>query len=211
MNRRTIRISRLRSATMVSVGAVAVALSVVPSTVAAADAMQGSSADRTVPQLRPNNAPTGAIADAIRRAGSDGQAALQPGGADQDRALQDRGRGPQGKPGKQGPRGPQGAQGSRGPQGPQGPRGPRGPQGPQGTPGSVGSSYVITATAAGTATANCLGTDVATGGGALAATPLTGSYPIGGTAVTPPTGWQGIATGTGALVTAYVVCADVTP
>ena len=82
LNRRTIRISRLKSATLVSAGAVAVALSVVPSAVAVADAASRPDADRSVVRLRPIEHPSVAIADAIRRAGAEGQAAVVP-----DRAM----------------------------------------------------------------------------------------------------------------------------
>ncbi|MFD9393675.1 hypothetical protein ACFWBB_23995 [Streptomyces sp. NPDC060000] len=70
-----------------------------------------------------------------------------------------------------------------------------------------------TATATGTATVTCAAGDVATGGGVtLASGALTENFPTGGTATTPPTGWQATTTtATANNITAYVICADLTP
>ncbi|MFF3907690.1 hypothetical protein ACFYZJ_17180 [Streptomyces sp. NPDC001848] len=92
VSRRTIRSSRVRSATMVSAGALAVALNVAPSTMA--------------------------IADAIHRSGGDGAAALPgPNGAVSAGLGGDRGS--RGEKGEKGERGHQGAQGPQGPPGAQ--------------------------------------------------------------------------------------------
>lgn len=221
MSRRSIRTSRLKSAALVSTGAVAVALSVVPSTAAAADAMQKPSADSAAAQLRPADVASAAIADAIRRAGVQGQATLYPDGApsvdDRNNRPHPKGeRGPQGKPGKPGKPGRPGRPGPQGPQGEQGEQGPQGNQGSQGNQGAqgtVGSSYVKTVTASNNVTVNCDTGDVATGGGASVTNGnLSATYPIGGTTDTPPTGWQAIQTaGNPDNITVYVVCADLTP
>ncbi|MEJ8658602.1 hypothetical protein [Streptomyces sp. MS1.AVA.4] len=112
----------MKSATLVSAGVLAVALNVVPSTVAIADAIDRSGTGHSMGLPGPNGVTT----------------------ADRDR---DRDRGPQGRPGVQGPQGVPGAPGVQGPQGddgvgtpgPQGPQGAfGGPQGPQGAPGLDG-------------------------------------------------------------------------
>ncbi|WP_328763692.1 MULTISPECIES: hypothetical protein [unclassified Streptomyces] len=169
MSHRTIRTRRLKSATMVSAGVLAVALNVVPATTA--------------------------IADAIHRSGTDTAVALPgPSGVmgDDDHGGQ---RGPQGRPGRPGHDGRPGRDGAQGPQGYQG--------------ASVGLvTYVNTASDDdGSVIATCETGDRATGGGLLTATGnVRTSRPVG----TPPNGWQAEAT-TAQDITAYVVCADVTP
>jgi hypothetical protein len=252
--------SRVKSATLVSVGAVAVALSVVPSAVAVADAASRPGADSSVVRLRPIERPSEAIADAIRRAGAEGRAAVRPERAtrsaeaadkDKDKDKHHSGRdhagpwgprGPEdhegkpgrpgrpGMPGKPGPQGPQGfqgadgADGADGAQGPQGFQGDAGAQGTQGVQGATGAQggvggnlYVVTATNPGTqggtsATAVCDLGDVATGGGVVL--PGLGSLwdnsPLGGSATTPPIGWQGGVTGSNPIQV-FAVCADVAP
>lgn len=208
---------------MVSVGAVAVALSIVPSTAAAADAMQKPGAGGAAAQPSSNSAPSAAIADAIRRAGAQGQATLYPDGApsadDRNNRPHPKGeRGPQGKPGKPGRPGRPGRPGPQGPQGEQGEQGPQGFQGNQGAAGTLGSSYVVTASSPGTSggttsvNVSCGLGDVATGGGvsSTGGGAIRDSSPLGGTPTTPPTGWQASINGNNQL-SVYAVCADLTP
>ncbi|MDN5247843.1 MAG: hypothetical protein QWI36_01760, partial [Wolbachia endosymbiont of Tyrophagus putrescentiae] len=59
----------------------------------------------------------------------------------EDKAFQEKIKGPKGEPGlegKQGPQGPEGKQGPIGPKGEPGPEGKQGPQGPKGEPGPIG-------------------------------------------------------------------------
>jgi hypothetical protein len=129
---------------MVSAGALAVALNVVPSTAAIADGMHRSAAGSTVahPGVH-DDLISAAIVDAIGRAGGDGDGTLSYGDTGKDDGKGHGPQGPQGhegkpgKPGKPGPQGPQGAQGAQGAQGPQG--GGAGSQGPQGAQGAQGA------------------------------------------------------------------------
>ncbi|NWF29667.1 hypothetical protein HW130_26000 [Streptomyces sp. PKU-EA00015] len=121
VSRRTIRSSRVKSATMVSAGALAVALNVVPSTHAIADAIHRSGTEQSVGLPGPNGATS----------------------ADRDKDNNKGDRGPRGPRGFQGPQGFQGVPGIPGVQGPQGdaggPPGDPGEQGPQGVQGAPGA------------------------------------------------------------------------
>ncbi|MGW1253891.1 collagen-like protein, partial [Streptomyces sp. NPDC002513] len=127
----------MKSATMVSVGALAVVLNIAPSAVAVADAIHRSGAGSSAGVPGPHGAVSA----------HHGKVKGIDEGRDHDRGD----RGPQGPRGWQGPPGPQGPQGpgGTGPQGPPGGRGPQGPQGfqgvtgipgPQGIPGAQGTT-----------------------------------------------------------------------
>jgi hypothetical protein len=138
--------------------------------------------------------------------------------------------GPQGDTGEQGLQGPAGADGADGAQGIQGPQGDTGEQGLQGATGPAGSVGTVTvrsstsgAAATGTreAIALCLTGEVAVGGGHflnnatdnfIKETLVIDSrpFPSSGT----PTGWEVDVRNLSSIsyiVTAYAVCADVTP
>ncbi|MFF4098215.1 hypothetical protein [Streptomyces sp. NPDC001903] len=230
MSHRTIRTRRLKSATMVGAGVLAVALNVVPTTTAIADAIHRSGTDSAVALPGPAGVVTGGDHGGKRgpqgpqgkpgRPGHPGRPGVQ---------------GPQGFQGEPGERGPQGFQGnqgfqgtpgtgSQGTQGFQGEPGERGPQGFQGNQGFQGfqgnqgfqgeagatgtvTTYVNSATEDSTVTVTCNTGDLATGGGFLTATgAVRVSRPIG----TPPNGWQATTTAE-QPITAYVVCVDSTP
>nr|WSW61890.1 collagen-like protein [Streptomyces sp. NBC_00998] len=232
MSHRTTRTTRLKTATMVGAGVLAVALNVVPTTTAIADAIHRSGTTDSSVALP---GPAGVVA------GGD------HGGKDGDHGKGRGPQGPQGKPGRpghpgrpgvQGPQGFQGFQGaqgnqgfqgvpgtgSQGSQGNQGFQGEPGQQGNQGNQGSQGNqgfqgfqgfqgetgtvtTYVNEVTGTTTATATCNDDDLATGGGFQTANgTVRRSRPLG----TPPNGWQ--ATTTAAQpITAYVVCVASTP
>ncbi|WP_328620301.1 hypothetical protein [Streptomyces sp. NBC_00354] len=208
MSHRTTRTTRLKTATMVGAGVLAVALNVVPTTTA--------------------------IADAIHRSGTDTAVALPgPSGVmgDGDHGGKRGPQGPQGKPGKPGRPGHEGREGREGRQGPQGFQGTQGFQGDPGTPGTPGTqgfqgfqgfqgtqgfqgqqgetgavtTYVRFAIGAqGTATATCDPGDLATGGGFQSDS---GNVRFNGPVGSPPNAWQAAITAN-QPVTAFVVCVD---
>ncbi|MEV5986847.1 hypothetical protein AB0L85_17775 [Streptomyces sp. NPDC052051] len=189
MSHRTIRSSRVRSATLVSAGAVAVALNVVPSTTAVADAIHRSGAD-----------------SAVALPGPKGAVSLPGGGGGHDK---DHGhKGNQGPQGAQGPQGPQGVQGSLGPQGPQGLQGVQGSQGVQGA-GGITNVYTVVGPQGTQSVANCNPGDVAVGGGfreVAGFADILSSHPLPGTQGSSTTGWQAVST-PGGVTVAYAVCA----
>jgi Collagen triple helix repeat (20 copies) len=115
--------------------------------------------------------------------------------------------------GPRGPAGPAGAAGARGATGERGPAGATGPAGPAGPRGPAGPTTltVRSATGAGTATADCLANERATGGGGtiqaggmgflIESTPLVG--PPGDT----PLSWRATSSNAADQVDAWVVCA----
>ncbi|WP_289735468.1 hypothetical protein [Streptomyces macrolidinus] len=178
MSRRTIRSSRVRSATLVSAGAVAVALNVVPSTTAVADAIHRSGADSAVALPGPK----GAVSLPVG------------GGGDHDKDH--------GRKGKQGPQGPQGTTG------PQGPQGLQGVQGPQGAPGFATVYTVVgPAGSQSIANCNPGDVAVGGGYRETSSLPVSikASRPLPGTQGSSTTGWQAVAT-PGAHIVAYAVC-----
>ncbi|MFI2372847.1 hypothetical protein [Streptomyces sp. NPDC018833] len=126
--------------------------------------------------------------------------------------------GAQGDPGAQGPQGDAGAQGAQGDAGAQGPQGDLGPQGFQGDAGAQGpqgfqgstelETYVVTGAQGAQSTADCIGDDVATGGGyqgTVTGITVDQDAPIfAGDG--PATGWQ-VSTPTPlGEVTAFAIC-----
>jgi len=99
-------------------------------------------------------------------------------------------------------------------------QGGRGPQGAPGTPGAPGATKVVVrqgavvnaaANADATATVSCSPGERATGGGNTGSGWLVRqSFPTGGSATAPPTGWQVVADNGGAAtnLTALVICAS---
>ncbi|MEU9447680.1 hypothetical protein AB0D85_02990, partial [Streptomyces sp. NPDC048277] len=75
----------------------------------------------------------------------------------------------------------------------------------QGAAGTVGTTYVVTSSGLGLATASCNSGDFATGGGYNTTTAggVFQSSPIG----SPPSGWSVSTTDATQAVTAFVVCA----
>ncbi|MFD8654676.1 hypothetical protein ACFY13_18555, partial [Streptomyces mirabilis] len=119
--------------------------------------------------------------------------------------------GDQGNQGFQGNQGPRGYQGFQGNQGNQGDQGFQGNQGSQGARGPVTTYYRNSGPQMMTATVSCDAGDVATGGGFMTDTgSIRDNFPIG--PVAAPNGWQASTTADNPQnITAYVVCADITP
>ncbi|WP_316740247.1 hypothetical protein [Streptomyces sp. MK7] len=222
LNQRTIRRSRLKSATLVSAGALAVALNVVPNTMTIAGAVSMSGGP-----MRSVQAGGG---DSCYDYGEHGD--YGPSGDCHD-----------GKPGKTGPTGPRGATGPTGPRGDTGPTGPRGDTGPTGDKGPTGdtgptgdkgptgdtgpagnlSTYVVPGNVVSEddalSIALCDDNDQVTGGGFIIMGPgnsgnVSMSIPI---KATPRDGWEASANhlagantdGTDSTIQAFAVCARV--
>lgn len=178
---------------MVSAGALAVALNVVPSTQAIADAIHRSGTEHSVGLPGPNG-----VTSADRDKDKDREGPRGPRGPQGPQGFQ----GVPGVPGEEGPQGFQGFQGGTGTQGAQGGTGAQGPQGfqgAQGVQGQTGVSGYDVNTLAVECDSNetcvelveCDPGKVVTGGGVLFA-PLIQDVTVNQSGATADrTGWQG--------------------